>query len=136
VAENLAGRRERGLEIYRQMGWGNNQDLKDLDEDLWSLTTDFVFGEVWSRPGLTLREREIAVLSALIALGTEGMDLHLRYAHKLGISNDEIRELIFQVMYYVGQPRGLFAMKRLKAVMAEGSGRKKRPTTKRDKRRR
>jgi 4-carboxymuconolactone decarboxylase len=136
VAENLAGRRERGLEIYRQMGWGNNQDLKDLDEDLWSLTTDFVFGEVWSRPGLTLREREIAVLSALIALGTEGMDLHLRYAHKLGISNDEIRELIFQVMYYVGQPRGLFAMKRLKAVMAEGSGRKKRPSTKRDKRRR
>jgi 4-carboxymuconolactone decarboxylase len=136
VADNLAGRRERGLEIYRQMGWGNNQDLKDLDEDLWNLTTDFVFGEVWSRPGLTLREREIAVLSALIALGTEGMDLHLRYAHKLGISNDEIRELIFQVMYYVGQPRGLFAMKRLKAVMAEGSGRKKRPITKRDKRRR
>jgi 4-carboxymuconolactone decarboxylase len=136
VADNLAGRRERGLEIYRQMGWGNNQDLKDLDEDLWNLTTDFVFGEVWSRPGLTLREREIAVLSALIALGTEGMDLHLRYAHKLGISNDEIRELIFQVMYYVGQPRGLFAMKRLKAVMAEGSGRKKRPITKRRKRRR
>jgi alkylhydroperoxidase/carboxymuconolactone decarboxylase family protein YurZ len=47
------------------------------------------------------------------------MDLHLRHAHKLGLTEDQIKELIFQVMYYVGQPRGLFAMKRLKAVMAE-----------------
>jgi alkylhydroperoxidase/carboxymuconolactone decarboxylase family protein YurZ len=47
------------------------------------------------------------------------MDLHLRHAHKLGITQDQIKELIFQVMYYVGQPRGLFAMKRLKAVMVE-----------------
>jgi hypothetical protein len=45
------GRRERGLKIYKEMGWGTNQDLKDLDEDLWALTTDFVFGEVWSRSG-------------------------------------------------------------------------------------
>jgi 4-carboxymuconolactone decarboxylase len=113
------GRRERGLRVYEKMGWGTNPDLRNLDEELWTLTTDFVFGEVWSRPGLSLREREIAVLAALIALGTEGMDLHLRHAHKLGITEEQIKELIFQVMYYVGQPRGLFAMKRLKAVMAE-----------------
>ena len=67
---------------------------------------------------MSLREREIAVLAALIALGTEGMDIHLRHAHRLGITEDQIKELIFQVMYYVGQPRGLFAMKRLKGVMA------------------
>jgi 4-carboxymuconolactone decarboxylase len=60
-------RRKRGLQVYEQMGWGTNQDLRDLDEDLWALTTDFVFGEVWSRPGLSLREREIAVLAVLIA---------------------------------------------------------------------
>ena len=113
------GRRERGLQIYERMGWGTNPDLKDLDEELWRLTTDFVFGEVWSRAGLSLREREIAVLAVMIALGTEGMDIHLRHARKLGITEDQIKELIFQVMYYVGQPRGLFAMKRLKAVMAE-----------------
>ncbi len=113
------GRRKRGLRVYERMGWGTNPDLKNLDEELWRLTTDFVFGEVWSRPGLSLREREIAVLAALIALGTEGMDIHLRHAHRLGITEDQIKELIFQVMYYVGQPRGLFAMKRLKGVMAE-----------------
>jgi 4-carboxymuconolactone decarboxylase len=124
------GRRERGLQVYGKMGWGTNPDLKDLDEELWALTTDFVFGEVWSRPGLSLREREIAVLAALIALGTEGMDLNLRHAHKLGITQDQIKELILQVMYYVGQPRGLFAMKRLKAVTAETKKGGKRRTRK------
>ena len=59
------------------------------------------------------------MLAALISLGTEGIDLHLRHAHRLGITDDQIKEVIFQVMYYVGQPRGLFAMKRMKAVMAE-----------------
>ena len=113
------GRRKRGLAIYEKLGWGTNQELRDLDDTFWSLTTDFVFGEIWSRPGLSLRERELVVLAVLVTLGTEGMDIHLRHAHKLGITDDQIKELIFQVMYYAGQPKGLFAMKRLKAVMAE-----------------
>ncbi len=113
------GRRNRGLAIYKKMGWGTNPDLRKLDEDLWGLTTDFVFGEIWSRAGLSLRERELVVLAVLITLGTEGMDIHLRYAHKLGIRDTDIKEVIFQVMYYAGQPRGLFAMKRLKAILAE-----------------
>lgn len=125
----LKKRRERGLAVYRKMGWGTNPAMKELDPELWRLTTDFVFGEVWSRSGLSLRERELVVLAALISLGTEGMDLHLRHAHKLGITSDQIKEVIFQVMYYVGQPRGLFAMKRLQAVMAEKPpSRKKRRT--------
>lgn len=113
------GRLERGLKVYEKMGWGTNPDLRKNDEVFWQLTTGFVFGEVWARPGLTLREREMIVLASLITLGTDGIDLHLRYAHKLGISNDDIKEIIYQVMYYAGQPRGLFAMKRLNAVMAE-----------------
>jgi len=78
-----------------------------------------VFGEVWARPGLSLRERELICLAVLITLGTEGMDLHLRHAGTLGITENELKEVIFQAMYYAGQPRGLFAMKRLKMVMAE-----------------
>jgi len=93
---NNNGRRARGLQVYRQMGWGTNPDLKQLDERLWSFTTDFVFGEVWARPGLSLRERELVVLAALIALGTEGMDIHLRFAHRLGITEAQLKEVIYQ----------------------------------------
>lgn len=118
MALDPKGRRRRGLAIYKKMGWGTNPDLHELDPELWRLTTEFVFGEVWARAGLSLRERELVCLAVLITLGTEGMDLHLRHAGKLGITDDQIKEVIFQAMYYAGQPRGLFAMKRLKAVMA------------------
>lgn len=112
-------RRKRGLALYKKMGWGTNPALHKLDPELWRLTTEFVFGEVWARPGLSLRERELICLAVLITLGTEGMDLHLRHAGTLGITENELKEVIFQAMYYAGQPRGLFAMKRLKMVMAE-----------------
>jgi 4-carboxymuconolactone decarboxylase len=118
LALDAKGRRQRGLAIYKKMGWGTNPDLHKLDPELWRLTTEFVFGEVWARSGLSLRERELVCLAVLITLGTEGMDLHLRHAAKLGITDDQIKEVIFQAMYYAGQPRGLFAMKRLKAVIA------------------
>ena len=48
-------RRARGLAVYEQMGWGENTAVKELDEDLWRFTTDVLFGEIWSRPGLSLR---------------------------------------------------------------------------------
>jgi 4-carboxymuconolactone decarboxylase len=119
VALGTKNRRKRGLALYKKMGWGTNLALYELDPELWRLTTEFVFGEVWARPGLSLRERELICLAVLITLGTEGMDIHLRNAGRLGITDDQIKEVIFQAMYYAGQPRGLFAMKRLKAVMAE-----------------
>lgn len=132
MALNPKGRRKRGLKVLKKIGWGTNPALKELDPELWRLTTEFVFGEIWSRPGLTLRERELVVIAVLITLGTEGMDLVLRHAHKVGITERQIKEVIYQVMYYAGQPKGLFAMKRLKAVMAEKNGsRKKRVELKR-----
>jgi hypothetical protein len=39
-------RRARGLAVYKQMGWGENTAVKELDEDLWQFTTDVLFGEI------------------------------------------------------------------------------------------
>jgi len=112
-------RRARALEIYQKMGWGENEIVKEIDMELWKMITDVMFGEIWSRPGLLLRDRELITLGVLVADRAEGMKLHMRNAHHLGITYDEIRETIFQVMYYAGQSKGLFAMRRLKEVMAE-----------------
>ena len=112
-------RRARALAIYEKMGWGENEIVKQTDEELWKLITDIMFGEIWSRPGLNLRDREMVTLAALVMDKAEGMKLHMRHAHHLGISFDEIREVIFQVMYYAGQSKGLFAIRRLKEVMKE-----------------
>ena len=118
---NPDGRRERGLAVYKKMGWGENESVKALDEDLWQFITDIGFGEVWSRPGLSLRERELIVLGALMAVKADGIASHMRRAHHLGITFDEIKELILQLTIYLGMPKALFAMKKLKAIMAEAS---------------
>ena len=115
-------RRARGLAVYQAMGWGENAAVKELDEDLWQLTTDVLFGEIWSRPGLSLRERELVTLAALMAAKADGMALHMRNAHNLGISFDEMKEVILQATIYLGMPKALFAMRKLKAVMAEAGG--------------
>ena len=112
-------RRARALALYEKMGWGENESVKEADEELWKIITDVMFGEIWSRPGLNLRDREMVTLAALVMDKADGMKLHMRHAHKLGITFDEIREVIFQVMYYAGQAKGLFAIRRLKEVMEE-----------------
>lgn len=112
-------RRRRALDTYRKMGWGENEIVKEIDGELWKIITDVMFGDIWSRPGLSLRDREMITLGLLVADKAEGMKLHMRNAHHLGISYDEMREVIFQTMYYAGQSKGLFAMRRLKEVMAE-----------------
>lgn len=119
---NDTTRRERGLAVYKQMGWGENEGVKALDEDLWNFTTDVLFGEMWSRPGLSLRERELITLGVLMESKADGIALHMRNAHHLGITYDEIKEVILQCAIYVGMPRTLFAMRKLKAVMAEDKG--------------
>lgn len=115
----LEERRARALALYKKMGWGENESVKEADEELWKIITDIMFGEIWSRPGLSTRDREMVTLAALVMDKAEGMTLHMRHAHRLGITWNEMREVILQVMYYAGQAKGLFAIRCLKRVMAE-----------------
>jgi 4-carboxymuconolactone decarboxylase len=117
-------RRSRGLAVYKEMGWGENEGVKALDDDLWKFTTDVLFGEIWARPGLSLRERELVTLGVLMAAKADGIALHMRNAHHLGISYAEIKEVILQCTIYLGMPKALFAMRKLKAVMTEETQRK------------
>ena len=114
-----AKRRQRGLAVYKEMGWGENEAIREVDEDLWQLTTDFLFGEIWARPGLSLRERELITLTILMSCMTDGMITHMRRAHHLGITFEEMKELVLHATYYLGTPSGMWAMRKLKAVQAE-----------------
>lgn len=122
MSQEQSERRQRALDTYKKMGWGENETVKEIDGELWKIITDVMFGDIWSRPGLSLRDREMVTLGLLVADKAEGMKLHMRNAHHLGITYDEMREVIFQTMYYAGQSKGLFAMRRLKEVMAETGG--------------
>lgn len=88
--------------------------LADIAPDFARYLIEFPFGDIYSRPGLDLRSREIAVVAALTALGNAvpQLKVHIRGALNVGVSRDEIVETIMQMAVYAGFPaalNGLFA---------------------------
>ena len=88
----------------------NNAD--DLNMPFQELATEFAWGSVWTRPGLTLRERSLATLSMCIALNRPAeIKIHLRGAIRNGVTRTELRELILHSFLYCGGPAALDAYK-------------------------
>ena len=92
------------------------ESLKDIAPDFARYLLEFPFGDIYSRPGLDLRSREIATVAALTALGnaTPQLKVHIGAALHVGVTQDEIVEVIMQMAVYAGFPaalNGLFAAK-------------------------
>ena len=90
--------------------------LQDIAPDFAQYLIEFPFGDIYSRPGLDLRSREIATVAALTALGNAAPQLkvHIGAALHVGLTQDEIVEVIMQMAVYAGFPaalNGLFAAK-------------------------
>ena len=110
----------RGLEKLREVDGQAGEhvvaSLADIAPDFARYLIEFPFGDIYSRPGLDLRSREIAVVAALTALGNAAPQLkvHLRAALNVGLTREEIVEIIMQMAVYAGFPaalNGLFAAK-------------------------
>ena len=90
--------------------------LKDIAPDFARYLLEFPFGDIYARPGLDLRSREIATVAALTALGnaTPQLKVHIAAALHVGLTREEIIEVIMQMAVYAGFPaalNGLFAAK-------------------------
>lgn len=114
----LNPREQAGLDVMAKLGWGANEDTRALDEDLWRIINEANFGLVWSRPGLSLRDREVVALTVLITIGSSGVTHIFEHAHDVGLSDAELKEIILQTIPYAGQPRALQAMASFKQWQA------------------
>jgi 4-carboxymuconolactone decarboxylase len=97
--------------------------LADIAPDFARYLIEFPFGDIYCRPGLDLRAREIATIAALTALGNASPQLkvHIEAGLNVGLSRDEITEVIMQMAVYAGFPaalNGLFAAKEVFALRA------------------
>jgi 4-carboxymuconolactone decarboxylase len=83
--------------------------LKDIAPDFATYLIEFPFGDIYARPGLDLKSREIAVVAALTALGNAGPQLkvHIGAALNVGCGKEEIIEVIMQMAVYAGFPAAL-----------------------------
>jgi 4-carboxymuconolactone decarboxylase len=98
--------------------------LAEVAPDFATYVIEFAFGDIYSRPGLDLRAREIATIAALTAMGTAAPQLkvHIEAGLNVGLSREEIIEVIMQMAVYAGFPaalNGLFAAKDVFAVRTE-----------------
>jgi len=115
---------EAGLEVRKAvMGEGyvaralGNADA--FSAPLQALVTEAAWGMVWTRDGLALRERSIATVAMLAALGREEeLHGHLRGALNNGLSAEALREIVLQVCIYAGFPAGLAAFRVLRNVLS------------------
>ena len=118
-------RYDRGLGNMRAIfGQGIESALEALaatSPDLVRCLIEFPFGDIYARPGLDLKTREMLTVAALTVLGYPQAELkeHIRGALNVGCSRDEILEIILQMAVYAGFPATLEAIKTAASVFGE-----------------
>ncbi len=84
------------------------------------MSTEFAWGNVWTRPGLSLRDRSLVTLAQCIALNRPNeIKIHLRGALRNGVTKTEIRELCLHSFCYCGGPASLDAFHHVQAFLPE-----------------
>ncbi len=92
----------------------------DFTRPFQDLVTEYCWGAVWGRTGLTRKTRSIINLAMLTALNRpHEVKLHLRGALNNGVTKDEIREVLLQSAIYCGVPAALDSFRIAREVFAE-----------------
>jgi 4-carboxymuconolactone decarboxylase len=127
--DRTPSRYETGLETLARIdgkaGKAVVQSLSDIAPDFARFLVEFPFGDIYSRPGLDLRSREIVTVAALAAMGNAlpQLKIHIGAALNVGVTREEIVELLMQIAVYSGFPaalNGLFAAKEVFAARDAG----------------
>ena len=118
-------RYEKGKKVLDKMNPVNaaklEEKLKDICPDLSRFVFEFAYGDIYSRPELDRKSREIATLAALTTLGTAPRELrsHIMGALRSGCSRQEIVEVVLQMAVYAGFPAAINAMEVVKNTFQE-----------------
>ncbi len=101
---------EKGVEmLHRMLGKARAKEVRDawekMSPDFARIVTDFLAGEIWSRPQLDLKTRSLITVAALTAIGRpNGLRLNIEMALNNGATKDEILETLLQMAPYAGFP--------------------------------
>lgn len=109
---------EKGLETSKNIWDMPREDLLEELGELGEVILEHAFADIYSRKNLSLRDRELVTISMLIAQGgaTNQLKNHMLGALNLGITRDELFEVVLQSYLYNGFPKAIAALKVLKEV--------------------
>jgi 4-carboxymuconolactone decarboxylase len=122
----MVDRLEKGRQKFEELyGPGSSDRLltsqTGLGQDLARYGIEFNFGDIYSRPGLTLAQREMATIAALVAIGGLEPQLrgHTRGGINAGLTATEIIETVIHTVQYSGFPRALNALRVVTDTLSE-----------------
>jgi len=124
MADTTEERRQRGDTVVRNLNNGTSQQvLEHMRQEfpfLADATEAYALGDVWSRPNLDDRTRQLAAVAAFASLGlTDFMKVHAGYALNIGVSEDELKEIVYMITVPAGFPRAIAASQTLAELFAE-----------------
>ncbi len=95
------------------------QSLESIAPDLARYVIEFAYGDIYVRPGLDSRQRELCIIAALTALGNREGQLsdHIRAALNVGCTPQEITETLLMMAVYAGFPAAINGMQTAKKVL-------------------
>jgi 4-carboxymuconolactone decarboxylase len=120
-------RYERGKKLLDSVNETNAdklvENLKDIAPDMAKFVFEFAYGDIYSRPGLNIKSREMITVAALTALGNAPLQLksHISGAMNAGCTKEEIVEIIMQMAVYAGFPAALNGLYAAKEVFEDRS---------------
>ena len=121
-AEDVA-RYERGLQTLETVDGRAGEEvvrsIATISPSLARYIVEYPFGDVYSREGLSVAQREIATIAMLAAIGgtEKQLDVHIKAGLRAGLSQRSIEEIIIQSSVYAGFPRAINAMMVFKEVI-------------------
>jgi 4-carboxymuconolactone decarboxylase len=123
--DKTADRRQRGMKVMEETSKGSGRavlgSLADIAPDMADYIIDFSYGDIFSRSDLTPRLKEIAAIAGMTAAGTmrPQLKVHIKAALNVGVSKEEILEVIMQMAVYAGFPASLNGISEVREVFAE-----------------
>lgn len=121
----IEDRYERGLAAMKAVDGEAGEKvaaaLQDIAPDLATYIIEYTFGELYTRPHLSLRRREIVTVAACVALGTAlpQLKVHIHGLLNVGGTEQEVVETILHLAFYCGFPAALNAITAAREVFAQ-----------------
>ena len=132
VKPYVKGKRKRAADVLYQRGIamrerlsgvpssGNKSTIEEVHPDMWRLTMEVVFGQVWPRRRLPVQSCCLVTVSCLVTLGRwDELRIHMRNALNVGWTKQQVREVILQCAFYAGWPAARHSLTVAKEVFAQ-----------------
>jgi len=102
------------------------KNTTDFNRPFQEFIAENVWGNIWSRPGLDQRTRALINIGMLTAMGcTEEVKIYLRAAPNLGVTREDVGEVLLQTAVYCGVPAALNSYRAAQEIFKEQDGQKK-----------